>query len=87
VKIYVRRKFIPIKFSLAVQAKNFIVISNLRFADRSVPQRYDVSLTGYDTVQSLGVKKNFSVDRASSLFRVEVSTAGDNKNLSSCLLP
>jgi len=31
-------------------------------------------------------KHNFSVDRALSLFRVEISTAGDNENVSSYIL-
>ena len=39
----------------------------------------------YDIVQSLGVYKLFGF--ALSLFRVEVSTAGENENVSSYLLP
>jgi hypothetical protein len=38
-----------------VQAKNFIVISNLLFPDNSLLQRCDLSLMCYDTVQSSGV--------------------------------
>jgi hypothetical protein len=51
------------------------------FDDHSVLPRSDTSFTGYDTVQT------FSVDRALSLFRVEVSTAGDNENVSFYCIP